>query len=99
MRSTPLPPSPAGRVLSQCGVPPSPPPVQVTFSANAEYLDLVWGKVALVRSCLALDVDVHLSDVDVVYLRPAWPSFNALMDEVGAGKGGGAGWCTSATWT
>ena len=27
---------------------------------------------------------VHLSDVDVVYLRAPWPSFDALMDRTKA---------------
>jgi len=47
---------------------------------NSE-LDLVWAKVAVAKQVLDLGYNVHYSDVDVVYMRPVWPSYYRLFQK------------------
>jgi hypothetical protein len=44
---------------------------------------MVWGKILILQQILQLGYNVHFSDVDVVYLRPVWPSYRGLFYKYG----------------
>lgn len=59
------------------------------FKREAVYLDyrywqIHWIKAFMIEHIVQLNYSVHYSDIDLVYLRPAWPLYDAIIKATNA---------------